>query len=415
MNVKPTGMSDLVRKELAETAKTIVVKIGTNVLSDEKSALDPERISKIAEQVHQIRSTGKQVVLVSSGSVGAGMKLLGLTERPTHLPHIQAAAATGQAHLIGLYDQAFRRHGYHAAQLLLTVDDFRDRTRYLNIRNTLRTLFEYGSVPIINENDTVSIDEIRSSFLVSSEQNAGSAQKNNSSIRSRQTFRGSKFSDNDQLAAMVMNLLDEPLLVILSVIDGLYDGDPTSADSQVISLVRQWDDSLFDHVSNERSSQGTGGMESKLAAVKKAVSVGENVILANGLDDDILNKITRGENVGTVFLARGKTVPAWKRWIGFTVTPSGGFIVDDGASKAVLESGKSLLLIGIKEIRGEFEMGEVVSIFNQQGKEFARGLSNYDSTQAQYLMGCRKEEIKQKLGTVPFTEAVHRDNLVVTH
>ncbi len=385
-------MSDLVRRELAETAKTFVVKIGTNVLSDGNLALDPKRITKLAEQVDALRTAGKRVVLVSSGSIGAGMRLLGLSERPKELPHLQAAAATGQAHLIGLYDQAFRRHGYHAAQLLLTTDDFRNRSRYLNIRNTLRTLFEYGSVPIINENDTVSVDEI-----------------------CPQSRSGGKFSDNDQLAAMVMNLLDEPLLVILSVIDGLYDGNPSSPDSRVIPLVEQWDDALFDCVSSDQSSLGTGGMESKLTAVKKAVSVGENVILANGLDDNVLGRIVCGETVGTAFLARGKTIPAWKRWIGFTVTPSGAFVVDAGARKAVVESGKSLLPIGIREIRGEFEMGEVVSILDHQGNEFARGLSNYNSKQASFLKGNRKADIAEKLGSVPFTEAIHRDNLVLTH
>jgi len=397
-------MSLLVRKELAETAKTFVVKIGTNVLSDDNLALDPNRIIQLAQQVDALRSAGKRVVLVSSGSIGAGMALLGLTRRPKELPHLQAIAATGQAHLIGLYDQAFRQHGYHAAQLLLTNDDFRDRSRYLNIRNTLRTLFEYGSVPIVNENDTVSIDEIRPLS------NSNSARTSNSS-----RSRGSKFSDNDQLAAMVMNLLDEPLLVILSVIDGLYDGDPTSSSSQLIPLVKQWDDSLYDCVCSDQSSLGTGGMESKLTAVKKAVSVGENVILANGLDDDVLGKIVRGENVGTAFLARGKTIPAWKRWIGFTVTPTGGFLVDAGAMKAVIESGKSLLPIGVKEIRGSFEMGEVVSVFDEKGNEFARGLSNYDSRQAHCLKGCRAANIAEKLGSVPFTEAIHRDNLVITH
>ncbi len=397
-------MSDLVRKELAETAKTFVVKIGTNVLSDDNLALDPKRITQLAQQVDALRTAGKRVVLVSSGSIGAGMTLLGLTKRPKELPHLQAVAATGQAHLIGLYDQAFRQHGYHAAQLLLTNDDFRDRSRYLNIRNTLRTLFEYGSVPIVNENDTVSIDEIRPLSK------SNSARTSNSS-----RSRGSKFSDNDQLAAMVMNLLDEPLLVILSVIDGLYDGDPASSNSKLIPLVEQWDDSLYDCVSSDQSSLGTGGMESKLTAVKKAVSVGENVILANGLDDDVLGKIVRGENVGTAFLARGKSIPAWKRWIGFTVTPTGGFLVDAGAMKAVVESGKSLLPIGVKEICGSFEMGEVVSVFDEKGNEFARGLSNYDSKQAHFLKGCRKADIAEKLGSIPFTEAIHRDNLVITH
>ena len=410
-----TEMTNLVRKELAETAKTIVVKIGTNVLSDDNLALNPKKISNLAEQVHALRTTGKKVVLVSSGSVGAGMMLLGLSERPKDLPHLQAAAATGQAHLIGLYDRAFRQHGYHAAQLLLTVDDFRNRTRYLNVRNTLRTLFEYGCVPIINENDTVSIDEIRSSFPIPTNETADSSSSDTIPIHSRQNFRGSKFSDNDQLAAMVVNLLEDPLLVILSVIDGLYDGDPSSSNSRVIPLIEQWDDSLFEHVSNECSSQGTGGMASKLAAVKRAVSVGENVILANGLDEDVLGKISRGENVGTAFLARGKNIPAWKRWIGFTVTPSGGFVVDEGARDAIVTAGKSLLPIGIDEIKGHFNMGEVISIIDQQGNEFARGLSNYDSEQAQYVIGRKKEEIIEELGEIPFTEAIHRDNLVVTH
>ncbi len=403
-------MSLLVRKELADTAKTFVVKIGTNVLSDDNLALDPKRITQLASQVDALRSAGKRVVLVSSGSIGAGMTLLGLTKRPKDLPHLQAAAATGQAHLIGLYDRAFRQHGYHAAQLLLTNDDFRDRSRYLNIRNTLQTLFEYGSVPIVNENDTVSVDEIRPLNRSVSRTKSGSAR---SSVTNRS--RGSKFSDNDQLAAMVMNLLDEPLLVILSVIDGLYDGDPSSPESKLIPLVKQWDDSLYECVCGDQSSLGTGGMESKLSAVKKAVSVGENVILANGLDDDVLGKIVRGENVGTAFLARGKSIPAWKRWIGFTVTPTGGFLVDAGARKAVVESGKSLLPIGVKEIRGSFEMGEIVSIFDEKGNEFARGVSNYDSGLAHRLKGCREASIAEKLGDVPFTEAIHRDNLVITH
>ena len=415
-------MSLLVRKELADTAKTFAVKIGTNVLSNDNLALDPKRITKLASQVDALRSAGKRVVLVSSGSIGAGMTLLGLAKRPKDLPHLQAAAATGQAHLIGLYDRAFRQHGYHAAQLLLTNDDFRDRSRYLNMRNTLQTLFEYGSVPIVNENDTVSVDEIRpldrsvartetGVYAESvSRTKSGSAR---SSVSNRS--RGSKFSDNDQLAAMVMNLLDEPLLVILSVIDGLYDGDPASPESRLIPLVKQWDDSLYECVCSDQSSLGTGGMESKLTAVKKAVSVGENVILANGLDDDVLGKIVRGENVGTAFLARGKSIPAWKRWIGFTVTPTGGFLVDAGARKAVVESGKSLLPIGVKEIRGSFEMGEVVSVFDEKGNEFARGVSNYDSRQAECLKGCREANIAEKLGNVPFTEAIHRDNLVITH
>ncbi len=402
-------MSILVRRELSETAKTFVVKIGTNVLSDENLALDPERIAKLAEQVHKLRSSGKQVVLVSSGSIGAGMTLLGLTERPRDLPHLQAAAATGQAHLIGIYDQVFRRYGYHAAQLLLTADDFRNRSRYLNVRNTLRTLFEYGCVPIINENDTVSVNEIKSPLPTPVSGEEGST----SPGRPRPIMRGSKFSDNDHLAAMVTNLLDAPLLIILSVIDGLFDGDPGQPGSQVIPIVEQWDDHLFECVGADRSSRGTGGMQSKLMAVKRAVSVGENVIIANGRDDHVLEKILTGENVGTAFLARGRFLPAWKRWIGFTVNPQGSFVVDEGAYKAVALSGTSLLPIGIREVQGEFEMGEVVSVKDQFGREFARGLTNYDSVQARFLQGCRKEEIIARFGDSSFQEAIHRDNLVI--
>lgn len=404
---KKPGMSSLVRRELAQTAKTFVVKIGTNVLSDENLALDPNRIARLAEQVHLLRSAGKQVVLVSSGSIGAGMTLLGLTERPKGLPHLQAVAATGQAHLIGIYDQVFRRYGYHAAQLLLTADDFRNRSRYLNVRNTLRTLFEYGCVPIINENDTVSVNEITSPLPTSLSGEIGNG------VRARSLVRSTKFSDNDHLAAMVTNLLDSPLLIILSVINGLYDGDPSKPESQVIPVVSQWSDQLFDCVGADRSSRGTGGMQSKLLAVKRAVSVGENVIIANGMDDQVLEKVLAGENVGTAFLATGRFLPAWKRWIGYTVNPQGSFVVDDGARKAVTESGTSLLPIGIREVQGEFEMGEVISLKDSYGREFARGLTNYDSTQARYLMGCRKEEILAKLGGSSFQEAVHRDNLVV--
>lgn len=404
-------MTSLLRKELSETAKTFVVKVGTNVLSDEKLALDPARIGRLAEQVHLLRQAGKQVVLVSSGSIGAGMTLLGLTERPRDLPHVQAAAATGQAYLIGMYDQVFRQYGYHAAQLLLTADDFRNRSRYLNVRNTLRTLFEYGCVPIINENDTVSVNEIRPLFANSPLRESRET-ANWPAGRPKTMPRGTKFSDNDQLAAMVTNLLDAPLLIILSVIDGLYDGDPNSPGSRVISTIETWDDHLFDLVASHQSSRGTGGMQSKLLSVKRAVSVGENVIIANGHDDCILEKILAGEEVGTAFLATGKFLPAWKRWIGFTVNPQGSFIVDDGARRAVVESGTSLLPIGIREVQGEFEMGEVVSIKDLQGHEFARGLTNYDSLQARLVMGCRKEEILARSGQMSFLEAIHRDNLV---
>lgn len=348
-------MADLVRREIVETARTLVVKIGTNVLSSPDGTLDFNRIETLAEQIHRVRQTGRQVVVVSSGAVGAGMALLGLKQRPGDLPHLQAAAAAGQAHLIHLYDACFRRHGTHAAQVLLTANDFKNRGRYLNVRNTLNTLFEYGVIPVVNENDTVSVEEI-------------------------------KFGDNDRLAAMVVtNLLNAPLLVILSVVDGLFDGNPDDPASRLIPLVEEWDDSLMDLVHHGQTSQGTGGMQTKLEAVRTATAVGENVILANGTTADILDHILEGRSVGTLFLANSRSIPAWKRWIGYTVAPKGAFVLDEGAQRAITHSGRSLLAIGIVEVQGKFSEGEVVSLQDADGVEFARGLTNYHSRDAKQI------------------------------
>jgi glutamate 5-kinase len=376
-------MVNLVRREVVETAHIIVVKVGTNVLSCDDDSLDVDRIADLAEQIHHIRDSGRRVVIVSSGAVGAGLSLLGLNGRPEDLPHLQAAAAAGQTQLIHLYDKCLRRYGYHAAQLLLTADDFTQRDRYLNVRNTLTTLFEYGAVPVINENDTVSIDEI-------------------------------KFGDNDRLAAMVTNLLHAPLLIILSVVDGLYDGDPKHPDSRLIPLVDHWDDSLFGYVAEEQSKWGTGGMRTKLDAVRTATAVGGSVILASGTRPNVLDIILAGEEVGTLFLAKGAAVPAWKRWIGYAVLPKGRYVLDDGARAAIVESGRSLLAIGITGVNGEFSKGEVVALVDADGKEFARGLTNYDSAGARIIIGKRTEEIIDLFGVLPYSEVIHRDHLVVT-
>jgi len=376
-------MDNLVRREIIADARTLVIKIGTNVLSRDDDTLDVDRIAQIAEQIHRVRQTGRQVVLVSSGAIGAGIGLLGLRERPTDLPHLQAAAATGQAYLIRQYDDCLRQHGYHAAQLLLTANDFKSRTRYLNVRNTLHTLFEYKAIPVVNENDTVSVAEI-------------------------------KFGDNDQLAAMVTGLLTEPLLIILSVVDGLYAGDPKSPNSKVIPLVDEWNDSLLGLAAPGRSLRGIGGMQSKLEAVRTATSVGESVIIANGTRPNVIDEIMAGKEVGTLFLAKGKDLPAWKRWIGFTVRPKGRFVLDDGARQAIEKQGKSLLAIGITAVEGDFAKGEVVSLVDRGGDEFARGLSNYNANDARSIAGKRSEEIIQALGSMPYAEVINRDNLVVT-
>jgi glutamate 5-kinase len=370
------------RRDILSRARTLVVKVGTNVLATDDDQLDAERIHSLAEQIHAVCQTGRKLVLVSSGAIGAGMGLLGLKERPKDLPHLQAAAATGQAHLIHLYDKVLRTHGYHAAQLLLTANDFKNRDRYLNVRNTLLTLSEFRTIPIVNENDTVSTDEI-------------------------------KLGDNDRLAAMVANLLPADVLILLSVVDGLLTGDPHLPESRRIPLVEKYDDDLLKLVGATKSTRGVGGMRSKLDAVRTATAVGTHVIIADGKRPNVLAEILDGQDLGTLFIAEQDALPAWKRWIGYTLPPKGRFVLDDGARHALAEKGRSLLAIGIRTVEGDFARGEVVSLVDLRGEEFARGLTNYDAVAARLVAGKRKEEIAKALGSVPYEEVIHRDNLVV--
>ena len=375
-------MQNLVRQEIIQTTQTVVIKVGTSVLSRDDDTLDVARIASLAEQILSIRKTGRRVVLVSSGAVGAGLGLLGLTERPHDLPHLQAAAAMGQSHLIRLYNDCLEKHGFRAAQLLLTANDFRNRERYLNVRNTLNTLFEYPVIPIINENDTVSITEIQ-------------------------------FGDNDSLAAMVNNLLDNSLLIVLSVIDGLFDGDPGDASSQVLPLVKDWDDDLMSLATDTKSRRGKGGMQSKLKSIRRVTEVGESAIIANGRNPGVIDQIMAGDEVGTLFLAQGRNIPAWKRWIGYTIDPAGRLHVDDGARRALAEQGRSLLAIGVTSVEGQFDRGELVSLIDSSGQEFARGLTNYPSDQTTRITGRRTQEIVEILGDQPYDSVIHRDNLAV--
>ncbi len=374
---------DLVRDEVVFSARTWVVKVGTSVLTGANGALDPERIEHLAEQIAAVTATGRRVALVSSGAVGAGIGQLGLTRRPDNLRQLQAAAAVGQAYLIRAYDEGFRRHGRHAAQLLLTHEDFDNRLRYLNMRNTLTALFEYDAVPVINENDTISIDEI-------------------------------KFGDNDKLAAMVANLLQAPLLVILSVVDGLYQADPGATGlGDVISLVRDIDE-VITLAGVSRSAGGTGGMKSKLEAAGMVTRAGGSVIIASGKKAEPLTRILAGEAVGTVFLARGQTQAARKRWIGSTARPRGYLVVDAGARAALERGDKSLLAIGVTDVVGEFEKGDVVGVRDSEGFEFARGLSNYPAIDTRRIRGLRTDQARLAIGTAVYDEVIHRDNLVLT-
>jgi len=376
-------MIDPVRQEVVALAHTIVVKVGTNVLTDAGGTLVRARVEALADQVQRIRQLGRKIVLVSSGAIGAGIGRLGLDRRPTDLRQLQACAAVGQTFLMQAYEEFLARHGTRTAQILLTAGDFDSRTRYLNVRNTILTLFEWNCLPIINENDTVSVSEIR-------------------------------FGDNDHLAAMVTNLLQAPLLILLSVVDGLYEADPkVDPSASVIPTVPYIDSAIFGKAGNSRSKLGSGGMDSKLRAARLATAAGESVILANGTKDGILDAVFAGENVGTLFLPHGNVVPAWKRWLGYTARPKGKVVVDAGAQDAVRRKGKSLLPIGILRVTGSFRKGDVITLANAGGEEFARGLTNYSSEDASRICGLRSDQIGMVLGTQPYEEVVHRDNLVV--
>ncbi|HEV3255558.1 MAG TPA: glutamate 5-kinase [Gemmataceae bacterium] len=376
-------MVDPVRQEVIALAHTVVVKVGTNVLTGADGSLDSGRLQVLADQVQHIRQTGRKVALVSSGAIGAGLGRLGLTQRPRDLRHLQACAAVGQGFLMRAYQECLARHGTQTAQILLTAGDFDNRTRYLNARNTILTLFEWGCLPIINENDTVSVAEIR-------------------------------FGDNDHLAAMVTNLIQAPLLVLLTVVDGLCAADPAvDPSAPVLPTVPVLDSQILGLAGGSRSALGTGGMRSKLRAARLATAAGESVIMANGTRPGVLDAIFAAEPVGTLFLPHGGTVTAWKRWLGYTAQPKGRLVVDAGARHAVQHQGRSLLAIGVVEVKGSFGKGAVVALCDTEGTEFARGLTNYAAADADRIRGLRTEQIAEVLGAVPYEEVIHRDNLVV--
>ena len=379
-------MTDLVRQEIMSAAETIVVKVGTRVLTQADGTLDNSRVEGIASQLAALRSEGRRVVLVSSGAVGAGLARLRLTRRPTDLASLQAAAALGQSVLIESYNRALEKHNLHAAQVLLTAGDLQDRTRYLNVRNALNALFQCEAVPIINENDTVSVEELRLSF-----------------------------GDNDRLAALVTNLLRAPLLVLLSDIEGLYDGDPSAPETKVLSVVTDISGALEKVCDGSPSGLrlSTGGMTSKLNAARIAISAGENVIIASGKQERVLQRIVASEDVGTLFLAEGPAVDSRKRWIGWSAQPAGKVSLDEGACRAIVEKGRSLLAIGIAGLQGDFVKGDVVALCNDAGKEIARGLTNYSSAELNTIAGHSTERIAELLGHCPYDEVIHRNNLVL--
>jgi len=370
------------RKQLLSHIRRVVIKIGSSVISNQDGLCD-QRLDMLCDQVHRLLEQGFEVILVSSGAVAAGKNDLGIDGRPHSIPLKQAAAAIGQSRLMRAYKERLRLKGHKVAQILLTRDDLSNRRRYLNARNTLMTLLEHGVVPIVNENDTVVVDEIR-------------------------------FGDNDNLSAMVTNLTEAGLLVILSDVDGLYSADPASqVDAELIPLIEKITPEITAMASGRCSQIGTGGMATKLRAANRATLCGAATVILNGQVAGNLGRLFDGEEVGSFFLpARGK-LAARKHWIAFTKKPRGKLLLDDGAVKAVCERGKSLLPSGIIGVEGGFERGDAIRLCRLDGTEIARGVINYTLAELLQIMGKKSTEIETILGYRYGDEIVHRDNLVL--
>ena len=363
--------------------KIFVIKIGTSVLTNEKGNLDNNIIKNIVRQAAQIKKKGFEIVLVTSGAIVVGMQLLHLRKRPEYLPEIQACAAIGQAQLMKIYDEHFRKLGFLTAQVLLTQDDINDRTRYLNARNTLLALLKKGTIPIINENDTVSTEEI-------------------------------KFGDNDRLSSLVANLIEADKLIIMSNIDGLYKSDiKDKTKKEVIRRVERITDEIESLAGDERSRFGIGGMSTKLQAAKIAINAGIECIVVNGKKKNVLTDIFWGKTIGTVFVARQPKISARKRWIAYSSKAAGTVKVDAGAKEALINKNRSLLASGIIGCSGRFDVGDAVSITDENNKEFARGIANYSSSELNRIKGQKTKDIERILGYKYYDEVVHRDNLVI--
>jgi glutamate 5-kinase len=365
------------------SAKRIVVKVGSSLVTDDGRGLDHGALARWAGEISKLMSAGKEVVLVSSGAIAEGIKRLGWTTRPHAIHELQAAAAVGQMGLVQAYEAAFAKFGLHTAQILLTHDDLADRRRYLNARSTLRTLLALRVIPIINENDTVTTDEIR-------------------------------VGDNDTLGALVTNLIEADVLVLLTDQQGLFTRDPRlHPDATPIASGRAGDPAFETMAGGAGSAIGRGGMLTKVLAAKRAARSGASTVIACGREADVLTRLAAGEALGTLLLAERQTLAARKQWLADHVQLAGRIRLDEGAARALARQGKSLLPIGVIGVEGSFQRGEIVGCFAPDGREVARGLVNYDASEAARIMRRPSSEIEQVLGYVDEPELIHRDNLVL--
>lgn len=378
ISVKP----ETLRLKYLNKARRVVLKLGSAVLTG-TYGLNLPLIQRLAAEIVAQRRKDRQFVLVSSGAVAAGVHKLRLSEKPQGIPQQQAVAAAGQSTLMYTYEEAFAAHGVKVAQILLTHDDLAARGRFLNARNTIFTLLQWGVVPIINENDTVATEEL-------------------------------KFGDNDNLAALICNLVEADLLILLTNTDGLYARDPREdPEAPLLTLVETTDPRLAKAAGRRPSPIGRGGMLSKIQAVKKAAAIGIPSLIANGLTPGILEKIFSGQEVGTFCLPQAQKLKSRQYWLAYNVAPEGAILVDAGAREALVRQGKSLLPAGILEVFGGFRKGAPVTLMDPDGQTFAVGLTNYSSRDINRIKGKKTQEIAQALGHKDYDEVIHRDNLVV--
>ena len=369
-------------REKLVASRSCVIKIGSALLTVAGEGINTAGIRDWVRQIADLRHRGIEVVVVTSGSIAAGMHCMGLSERPHALHDLQAMAAIGQMNLVQAYETAFQTHALHTAQVLLTHDDLADRQRYLNARSALRSLLALGVIPVVNENDTVATDEIR-------------------------------FGDNDTLAALVTNLIEADTLIILTDQAGLYDQDPRSvADARLINHGQAGDPALSE-LAGGSGVLGRGGMRTKLDAAAKAARSGAATVIASGLEPDILLQLFTGTMVGTYLTPAQSRLTARKQWLAGQMQARGSLVLDDGAVKVLQEAGRSLLPVGIKAVEGDFARGEIVSCRSQDGLEVARGLVNYSADEARRIMGQASDQIEALLGYVDEPEMIHRDNMVL--
>jgi glutamate 5-kinase len=365
------------------TGRRLVVKVGSSLVTDGGRGIDHDAVGRWAEEIAQLRGAGKEIALVSSGAIAEGMRRLGWVERPVAMHELQAAAAVGQMGLVQAYEAAFARFGLHTAQILLTHDDLADRRRYLNARSTLLTLIGLGVIPIINENDTVTTDEIR-------------------------------LGDNDTLGALVTNLIEADVLVLLTDQPGLYSSDPRSDPAAtLLSHARAGDPALEAMAGGAGSQFSRGGMLTKVLAAKRAARSGASTVIADGREERVLTRLAAGEALGTQLVAETMTLAARKQWLADHVRTAGRLTLDAGAARALTRDGKSLLPIGVVSCDGTFERGEIVGCIDPEGREIARGLINYSAGETQRILKKPSSEIAAILGYVDEPELIHRNNLVL--